>query len=74
MLDKTYSGTVRPYLQLVDGRGTECVSSCHQHLFALKFEHVSNLPDGGGLANSIDTYNHNDRRPGGKVQASLLMA
>ncbi len=57
------AGPLAPDLELIDGRGTECIAR-HQHdAFSLGAEFGGELADGGGLAGAVDAGHQNDERP-----------
>jgi hypothetical protein len=50
------TGTTRPGLELLGGRGPERVARGHHHLVAVAHQALAELADGGGLAHAVDAH------------------
>ena len=72
VLDDIHAGTLCPDLQLVNGSRTERICRSDQHLFALAFQLMAQLADGGGLACAVDADHHDDGGLCGIFQRLIL--
>lgn len=62
LLDNGNVCTTRPFIKLLDGRGTECIGSTEHHFVAGSLILVSELAYGGSLAYTVNTHHHYDVR------------
>jgi len=59
LLDHRHSGTVPPFVKLLNGSGTESVGSTKHHFIARCFIMIGKFADCSCLSNTVYAYNHN---------------